>query len=90
MALVCVLFSYQIGKRLVDLKFISLVNLILDREVVTELIQGNFNVNRLEKELNSILDNKKREQLFNDYYVLKKFEAANIVIILIEITSVNF
>lgn len=63
--------SYQIGKRLVDLKFISLVNLILDREVVTELIQGNFNVNRLEKELRSILEEKKREQLFNDYYELE-------------------
>ncbi|MCW8797976.1 MAG: lipid-A-disaccharide synthase, partial [Prosthecochloris sp.] len=31
--------SYQIGKRLVNVKYISLVNLILDKEVVTELIQ---------------------------------------------------
>lgn len=34
--------SYQIAKRIITLKFISLVNLIMDREVVTELIQGNL------------------------------------------------
>jgi lipid-A-disaccharide synthase len=34
--------SYQIAKRIITLKFISLVNLILDREAVTELIQNDF------------------------------------------------
>ena len=43
--------SYQIAKRIVTLKFISLVNLIMDREVVTELIQGDLNTKRLKKEL---------------------------------------
>ena len=33
--------SYQIAKRIVTLKYISLVNLIMDKEVVTELIQDN-------------------------------------------------
>jgi len=64
--------SYRIGKWLVDLKYISLVNLILDREVVTELIQHDFNEKRLEQELTKILDEKHREQLFLDYFDLEK------------------
>ncbi len=64
--------SYQIAKRIITLKFISLVNLIMDREVVTELIQGDFNSDRLKKELTHILDEKQRAQLFLDYYDLEK------------------
>ncbi|WP_412559988.1 lipid-A-disaccharide synthase [Winogradskyella sp. MIT101101] len=64
--------SYQIAKRIITLKFISLVNLIMDREVVTELIQGDLNKKRLKKELASILHSDKREQLFLDYYELEK------------------
>ncbi len=59
--------SYQIGKRLVNLDYISLVNLILDREVVTELIQYDFNEKMLSQELTKILDTTHREQLFSDY-----------------------
>jgi len=64
--------SYQIAKRIITLKYISLVNLIMDREVVTELIQGDLNKKRLKKELTSILETEKREQLFLDYYELEK------------------
>lgn len=64
--------SYQIAKRIITLKFISLVNLIMDREVVTELIQGDLNTKRLKKELASILNPDKREQLFLDYFELEK------------------
>lgn len=64
--------SYQIAKRIVTLKFISLVNIIMDREVVTELIQGDLNTKRLKKELEAILNPEKREQLFLDYYELEK------------------
>lgn len=64
--------SYQIGKRLVDLKYISLVNLILDKEVVKELIQADFNEITLEKELHKVLEGKKREELFINYYELEK------------------
>ncbi|WP_179333485.1 lipid-A-disaccharide synthase [Winogradskyella costae] len=64
--------SYQIAKRIITLKYISLVNLIMDREVVTELIQGDLNKKRLKKELTAILDSKKREQLYLDYYELEK------------------
>jgi len=64
--------SYQIAKRIITLKYISLVNLIMDREVVTELIQGDLNKKRLKKELTAILNPEKREQLFLDYYELEK------------------
>ncbi len=64
--------SYQIGKRLVDLKYISLVNLILDNEVVTELIQNDFNKNTLEIELHKILDPTYRSNLFLEYYNLEQ------------------
>ncbi len=64
--------SYQIAKHIITLKYISLVNLIMDREVVTELIQGDLNKKRLNKELTSILESEKREQLFLDYYELEQ------------------
>lgn len=64
--------SYQIAKRIITLKYISLVNLIMDREVVTELIQGDLNKKRLKKELTSILEANKREQLYLDYYELEQ------------------
>ncbi|MBX2973596.1 MAG: lipid-A-disaccharide synthase [Flavobacteriales bacterium] len=44
-----------IAKRLVDIKFISLVNLIMGREVVRELIQQDLNLNTLSKELERIM-----------------------------------
>jgi len=64
--------SYQIGKRLVNVKYISLVNLILDKEVVTELIQDEFNEVNLENELFKILDHKEREIMFDHYYQLEQ------------------
>ncbi|MDO6761612.1 lipid-A-disaccharide synthase [Tamlana sp. 2_MG-2023] len=64
--------SYQIAKRIITLKFISLVNLIMDREVVTELIQNDFNKKRLSEELNKILDDNFREKQFLDYYELER------------------
>ncbi|GAA4815200.1 lipid-A-disaccharide synthase [Litoribaculum gwangyangense] len=64
--------SYQIAKRIITLKFISLVNLVMDREVVTELIQNDFNKKRLKKELDNILNPEKRKKIFLDYYELEK------------------
>ena len=64
--------SYQIGKRVVNLKYISLVNLIMDKEVVTELIQNQFNTKRLKKELSRILDEYERTKFFMSYYELEK------------------
>ncbi len=64
--------SYQIGKRLVNLKFISLVNLIMGKEVVKELIQNEFNEKNLEKELHKILDGYQRALIFLNYFDLEK------------------
>lgn len=52
--------SYQIAKRVIKVKFISLVNLIMDREVVKELIQDAFNPANLESELKAILEDKEK------------------------------
>ena len=65
--------SYQIGKRLIkNIKYISLVNLILDKEVVVELIQDDFNELKLEDELFKILDHKNREKMLDSYYELEQ------------------
>jgi lipid-A-disaccharide synthase len=64
--------SYQIGKRLIDLKYISLVNLIMNKEVVKELIQNDFNEITLEKELHKILDEDNRTKMFLNYFDLEK------------------
>jgi lipid-A-disaccharide synthase len=60
--------SFEIAKRIVKVKYISLVNLIMDREVVTELIQNEMNAYRLKHELLSILhDDDRKKQLALDY-----------------------
>jgi lipid-A-disaccharide synthase len=60
--------SYAIAKRLVKIKFISLVNLILNREAVRELIQHDFNESAVEQELLELLHNaSKRTAMQNDY-----------------------
>lgn len=64
--------SYQIAKRVINLKYISLVNLIMDKPVVVELIQEDFNTKRLKKELHNILQTEKREELFVAYFELEK------------------
>lgn len=64
--------SYHIGKRLINLKFISLVNLIMDKEVVKELIQDDFNEMKLEEELLKILEGKQREKLLQEYTELEQ------------------
>lgn len=48
--------SYAIAKRLVQIKFISLVNLILDRPLVKELIQGELNTVNIQAALSEVLD----------------------------------
>jgi len=65
-------FSYEIAKRLIKIKFIGLVNLIMDKEVVKELIQDELTVENLKRELNLLLtDVKKQAQLKSDYSALK-------------------
>jgi len=64
--------SFEIAKRLVKIKYIALVNLIMDKPVVTELIQNDLTADNLSKELEDILHNKNRiGQIKNDYADLK-------------------
>ena len=64
--------SYYIAKQIITLKFISLVNLVMDRVVVTELIQKDFNKKRLKSELDKILDLESRKKMFLEYFELEK------------------
>jgi lipid-A-disaccharide synthase len=60
-------FAYSIAKRLVKIKFISLVNLILNRKVVVEVIQKDL-FSQTESELSRILnDAVHRERIMNGY-----------------------
>jgi lipid-A-disaccharide synthase len=69
--------SYQIAKRLVKIKYICLVNLIMDQEVVKELIQDDLTVKNLVEELNKLLfDETRRLQLRKDYDDLKSLLSA--------------
>ncbi|MBP2283347.1 lipid-A-disaccharide synthase [Flavobacterium sp. CG_23.5] len=64
--------SYQIAKRIVTLKFISLVNLIMDKEVVTELIQEDCSTKRIREELKKILESKHRSTILQEYELLEE------------------
>ncbi|WP_103327928.1 lipid-A-disaccharide synthase [Bacteroidetes bacterium endosymbiont of Geopemphigus sp.] len=65
--------SYEIGRRLArHVHFISLVNLIMKKEVVKELIQKDFNAENLRKELIAILDPHRRERILLIYNQLSK------------------
>lgn len=62
--------SYLIARAVVGsrIKYISLVNLIADSPIVTELIQDDFNADRLEREFNLItVDESNRERMLNEY-----------------------
>ncbi len=60
--------SYQIAKRLIKIKFIGLVNLIMDREVVKELIQHELNEENLKRELEKILHDKTTQQRLQEEF----------------------
>lgn len=65
--------SYHIAKRIVNIKYISLVNLILDKEAVKELIQSDFNKENVAQELKALLNDAARKDKMNaDYKALHK------------------
>lgn len=57
--------SYIIAKQLVNLNYISLVNLIVDKEVVKELIQNDLTVKNIKIEMDNLYEN--RRQIIKDY-----------------------
>jgi lipid-A-disaccharide synthase len=79
--------SYQIAKRVITLKYISLVNLIMDKEVVKELIQGELTKKNIKAELLKILTPQYRENLLKQYDLLEErlggkgasFKTANLI-----------
>ncbi len=64
--------SYEIAKRIISLKYISLVNLIMDKEVVTELIQNELNTKNLQTELQKLLDLNHRKTILAQYEILEQ------------------
>lgn len=65
--------SIKIAKLLVDVKYISLPNLIMDKPVVKELIQNDFSVKNISEELEKLLNDKVyRQRILNDYTELTK------------------
>lgn len=64
--------SYQIARRIITLKYISLVNLIMDEEIVTELIQGECNSKNIKAELSKILEENYRTKVIEKYHLLEE------------------
>jgi lipid-A-disaccharide synthase len=66
-------FTFFLARMFVHVRFISLVNLILNKEVVKELIQHDFTPGNLAAELAGLLENKThRQQILDSYQQLKK------------------
>ena len=63
--------SYWIAKRLVNIKYIALANLILDRPAIIELIQYECTPARIASSYNDILGNR-RDTLLHDYKELSE------------------
>ena len=64
--------SYLISKAVIKIKWISLVNLIAGKKVVTELIQQDFNPANLMVELDKVLkDEANRTRILADYKVIQ-------------------
>ena len=67
------MISYLIGRILIrNLKYISLVNIILDKHVVKELIQSNCNKDNLVIELQKILNKSNRSLMLKEYELLHR------------------
>ncbi len=63
--------SFAIAKKLVKVKYISLVNLIMDKEIVKELIQDDLNERNLKTELDKLLTPESRKRMLSDFDELK-------------------
>jgi lipid-A-disaccharide synthase len=64
--------SFLLARQLVNVEYISLVNLIAEKEVVKELIQKELNPDNLKVELIKILDLEFRNQMIESYQEVKK------------------
>jgi lipid-A-disaccharide synthase len=65
--------SYEIARRVIKVKYIAMVNLIMDKPVVKELIQKELTVDNLKRELREVLTDEPRiAQIKKDYAELKR------------------
>tara|TARA_B100002052_G_scaffold89372_1_gene82217 strand:+ start:16259 stop:17338 length:1080 start_codon:yes stop_codon:yes gene_type:complete len=62
--------TYLIAKTIIKTKYISLVNILLNRLAVKELIQSQLNTQNLKKELDFIINDSRK--IYQDYKILKK------------------
>ena len=81
--------SYLIAKNLIKVKYISLVNLIMDKPVLKELIQNDLTPDNISEELKLLLSNHKKQlQILDDYEDLRivlgntgaSFNAASVIV----------
>lgn len=68
----CSPITYWIGKKVIKLKYISLVNLILEKEAVVELIQNDCTYEKLVVELETLLQKNSLEKMNQNYIILKE------------------
>ncbi|MEK7256133.1 MAG: lipid-A-disaccharide synthase [Bacteroidota bacterium] len=66
--------SYLLARLLVsrDLKFISMVNLLAERQLVAELIQDDLTVEKLAAELKKLLEMETRREILEGYAEIRK------------------
>lgn len=64
--------SVMIARSVIKVKYISLVNLIMDKELVVELIQNDMTTSNLYKQLQHLLDPKYKTKLDEGYTELRK------------------
>ncbi|MBL7924655.1 MAG: lipid-A-disaccharide synthase [Bacteroidia bacterium] len=64
--------SYWIARQLVKVKYISLVNLVMDREIVKELIQADLKAANLRQELLKLFDTDYRKKMLEAFTELKQ------------------
>ncbi len=64
--------TYHLLKRIVSINYISMVNIILDKMAVQELIQDGLKEKRMVKELKAILNEDRRIEILQDYELLRK------------------
>ena len=61
-----------VRKRLIKVKYVSLVNLIADCEVVTEILDKNYTVAHIRQELGKILDGPDRQHMLDGYAEVRR------------------
>lgn len=64
--------SYRIARKLIKVPYISLVNLVMNDEVVKELIQDELTASHLQREMYKLMDQSVRDRMIHQYKLLEK------------------